>query len=171
MHTKSSSFNSQKGKREDGKQETIFILTLVALCFVLFFLFLGDRPLWDVDEGMHAATSKDMILTGDWVTPRLNGEKFYDKPPLFNWLVALSFLIFGFTEFAARLPAALLGLGCVLFTYFLGRRMFNPLTGLLGGLILATGGEFIGLSIAVVHDMVLTFCITLTLYFFYRGYT
>ena len=171
MFGKSSSVLHEKSSGSDGKQEALFIFILVALCFVLFFLFLGDRPLWDVDEGKHASTSKDMILTGDWVTPRLNGEKFYDKPPLFNWLVALSFLIFGFTEFAARLPAALLGLGCVLFTYFLGRSMFNPLTGLLGGLILATGGEFIGLSIAVVHDMVLTFCITLTLYFFYRGYT
>ena len=170
MFRKSSSVQHEKSSGTDGKQEALFLFTLVALCFILFFLFLGDRPLWDIDEGTHAATSKDMILTGDWVTPRSNGEVFFDKPPLFNWLVALSFLILGFTEFAARLPAAFLGLGCVLFTYFLGRQMFNPLTGLLGGLILATGGEFIGLSIAVVHDMLLTFCITATLYFFYRGF-
>ena len=171
MFKKSSTSLQNTSQGEGRKQEALFIFILVALCFVLFFLFLGDRPLWDRDEGMHAATSKDMIMTGDWVTPRMNGEKFYDKPPLFNWLVALSFLIFGFTEFAARLPAALLGLGCVLLTYLLGRRMFNPLTGLLGGLVLATAGEFIGLSMAVVHDIPFTFCITLTLYFFYRGYT
>ena len=93
---------------------------LVLLCGVLFFAFLGSRPLWDIDEGLHAVTTKQMIVTGDWVTPYFNGEKFYDKPPLFNWLAAVSFLIFGYTEFAARLPAALLGLGCVLLTYFGG---------------------------------------------------
>ena len=72
-----------------GRQrEVLFLFTLVLLCFVLFFLFLGNRPLWDVDEGMHAATSKDMILSGDWITPQLNGESFYDKPVFFNCLNA-----------------------------------------------------------------------------------
>ncbi len=60
----------------------------------------GVPPLWDGDEGMHAATSKDMVLSGDWITPTLNGEKFYDKPVLYNWFVSLSFLVFGFNEFA-----------------------------------------------------------------------
>jgi len=82
------------------QKESVLISTLIAVCLILFFFNLGDRALWDIDEGMHAATSKDMVLTGDWLTPQYNGEKFYDKPPLHNWLVAISFLIFGFTEFA-----------------------------------------------------------------------
>ena len=147
----------------------VYLTTLVLLCLVLFFLFLGNRPLWDVDEGMHAATSKDMILSGDWITPQLNGENFYDKPVLFNWLVAISFLVFGFTEFAARLPAAVLGTGTVLVTYFLGRRLFSPTVGFLGGVILATSVEFIILSRVVVHDIALTLFITLALTFFYIG--
>jgi len=109
------------GRREktienSRQQEMVYLATLVLLCFVPFFLFLGNRPLYDVDEGMHAATSKDMILSGDWITPQLNGENFYDKPVLFNWLVAISFPVLGFTEFAARLPAAALGTGSVLVT-------------------------------------------------------
>ncbi len=149
----------------------VFPTILVGLCLLLFFLFLGNRPLWDVDEGMHAATSKDMILSGDWITPQYNGENFYDKPVLFNWLAALSFLVFGFTEFAARLPAALLGTGCVIVTFCLGKRMVNPLVGFLGGVILATSVEFIILSRVVVHDIALTFFTTLALTFFYMGFT
>jgi 4-amino-4-deoxy-L-arabinose transferase-like glycosyltransferase len=119
---------------------------------------------------MHASTSKDMVLSGDWVTPTLNGKNFYDKPILYNWLAALSFILFGFTEFAARLPAALLGLGCVIITYLLGRRMFGPMVGFLGGVILATSPEYVVLSRVVVHDITLAFFVTLSLFFFYLGF-
>jgi 4-amino-4-deoxy-L-arabinose transferase-like glycosyltransferase len=146
------------------------VTTLILLCLVVFFFRLGARPLWDIDEGMHAATSKDMILTGDWITPTLNGENFYDKPVLHNWFIAIAFLLFGFTEFAARLPSAVLGLCCVMATYMLGRRMFDPLVGFLGGVILATAIEFIILSRVVIHDISLAFFVTLALLFFYLGF-
>jgi len=67
-----------------------------------------------------------MVETGDWLTPHHNGKPFHDKTALHNWFVALSFLVFGITEFAARLPAAFLGLGAVLLTYWLGRRRYCP---------------------------------------------
>ena len=119
---------------------------------------------------MHASTSKDMVLSGDWITPTFNGENFYDKPILHNWLVSLSFLIFGFTEFAARLPSAILGLGGVIITYLLGRKMFGPVVGLLSGVILATNVEYTLLSRIVVHDISLCFFMTLALFFFYQGF-
>lgn len=150
--------------------ETVFVLILVLLCLTLFFFRLGNRPLWDVDEGMHAATSKDMVLTGDWITPKLNGDNFYDKPILYNWFAAISFLVFGFTAFAARLPAALLGLGGVMITYLLGRRMAGPTVGFLSGVILATSVEYIILSRNVIHDISLAFFVTLALFFFYTGF-
>ena len=78
------------------REEVFYILILLVLCSLLFFFRLGTRPLWDTDEGMHASTSKDMVLSGDWITPTYNGENFYDKPILHNWFVSLSFLIFGF---------------------------------------------------------------------------
>ncbi len=162
--------NREQALRKSRQRDILFLSALLLLCLILFFFLLGNRPLWDVDEGMHAATSKDMVLSGDWITPQFNGKNFYDKPVLFNWLAAISFLLFGFTEFAARLPAAVLGTGCVLVTYFLGKRMFSPTVGLLGGAILATSMEFVVLSRVVVHDIALTFFITLALYFFYLGY-
>ena len=146
------------------------LIILLVLGVTLFFFRLGSRPLWDTDEGMHAATSKDMVLSGDYITPRLNGESFYDKPVLFNWLAAASLRVFGFTEFAARLPAAVLGLSTVLLTYFLGRRMFNATVGLLGGVILATGIEYIILSRIVVHDIALVFFMTLALFAYYCAF-
>jgi len=154
-----------------SKTERVLILILLCVCLTLFFFRLGSRPLWNIDEGRHAITSKEMVLSGDWITPTLYGENFYDKPILFNWLAALSFLVFGFTEFAARFPAAILGLGCVVVTYLLGRSMFGPTTGFLGGMILATSGMFMVLSRSVVHDIALVFFMTLALFFFYLGYT
>lgn len=152
------------------RNETYPILILLSLCLILFFSQLSDRPLWNPDEGMHAATSKEMVLSGNWITPKFNGEPFYDKPVFYNWLVALAFLIFGFTEFAARLPSAILGSGCVVLTYLFGRKMYGLTVGFLGAIILATSIEFIILSRAVVHDISLVFFVTLALYLFYLAY-
>ena len=152
------------------KKETLFVITLIITCLILFFFGLGDIPIKDIDEAMHATTSKDMVLSGDWVTPRFNGENFYDKTPLYNWLAAISFLLFGFTEFAARLPAALLGSGCVLITYWLARSMFGPVVAFLSSLVLATSAEYIVLARVVVHDISLAFFVTLALTLFFVGY-
>ena len=70
-------------------RESVLIIILIGICLTLFFFHLGARPVWDIDEGKHAVTSKDMVLSGDWVTPQYNGENFYDKPPLYNWFAAV----------------------------------------------------------------------------------
>ena len=142
------------------------LVTLITLCGLLFFAFLGIRDLWDIDEGMHAAIAQTMLLSGDWVTPIFNGEAFFDKPVLFNWLNAISFKAFGFTEFAARLPAALTGLGCVILVWQLGRQLYGEWVGFLAGLILATSLEFMILSRVVQYDIPFTFFVTLTLFCF-----
>ena len=66
------------------QKESVLVSTLIVVCGILFFFNLGGPALWNIDEGMHAATSKDMVLNNDWLTPQYNGEKFYDKPPLHN---------------------------------------------------------------------------------------
>ena len=142
---------------------------LIAICGLLFFTFLGVRDLWDIDEGMHAAIAQTMLLSGDWVTPIFNGEAFLDKPVLFNWVTAISFYLFGFTEFAARLPAALSGLGCVILTWQLGRQCYGERAGFLAGLILATTLEFMILSRVVQYDIPFTFFVTLALFCFARA--
>jgi 4-amino-4-deoxy-L-arabinose transferase-like glycosyltransferase len=154
---------------QPNRAERRRILVLLALCVFLFFFKLGSRALWDHDEGIHAAIARNMVVTGDWITPSFNGEAFFDKPILFNWIGASSFALLGFTELAARLPAALLGLACVVVTYLLGKRMFGSSVGFLSGLVLATSGVFLLLSRTVQYDMVLTFFTTLSLFFFYSG--
>ena len=81
---------------EDSKRgEALRLIALVALCLFLFGFGLHSRVLWDVDEGMHAVMTKNILVNGDWITPTFNGENFYDKTILFNWLGALCFLLFG----------------------------------------------------------------------------
>ncbi len=147
----------------------IHLAALIAISGLIFFAFLGARDLWDIDEGMHAAIAQTMVLSGDWVTPMFNGEAFLDKPALFNWLNALSFLIFGFSEFAARVPAALAGLGCVMLTWQLGRKMYGESVGFLAGLVLATSLGFIIVSRVVQYDIPFTFFTTLALFSFASG--
>ena len=141
------------------------VLALAAVCLVNFFFALSYPALFDIDEGMHAAMAKTMVLTGNWVTPVINGEPFFDKPALSNWLVAASFLVFGFTDFAARFPSALMGTGCVFLTFAIGRRFFGKNAGFLAALALATSLLLIILSRMVVYDVTFTFFTTLSLYF------
>ncbi len=140
---------------------------LLGFCLFLFIFGLGVRDLWDVDEGMHSVAAKHVVESGDWVTPMYNGEPFFDKPMFFTWLVAISFALLGFTEFAARLPAALIGLVGVWLTYQLGRRMFNARTGFLAGVVLATSLLYLVMSRTVVHDSALALCTTAALLLFY----
>jgi len=143
---------------------------LVAVCALLSFAGLGARALWDQDEGMHAATAKVMVESGDWITPTFNGENFYDKPVLFTWMVAASLKAFGASEWAARLPAALCGLVGVLGSLALARRMFGFRAGLLGALVLVTASGWVVLSRSVVHDISLAAASVLALAAFWVGY-
>jgi len=138
--------------------------TLVAISVLLFIVDLGGRDLWDIDEGMHAAIAQTMLLSGDWVTPVFNGEAFLDKPPLFNWLTAIAFKLFGSNEFAARLPAALSALASVLLCYGIGRELYSQRTGFLAGVILATSLEFVAIARTVQYDVPFAFFTTLAIF-------
>jgi len=156
-------------KSENPRHHRLALPALVVFCLALYFTGLGIRPLWNQDEGMHAGTSMDMLRTGDWITPTVNGEVFFDKPALHNWLVAVSLRVLGPTEFAARLPNAIMGLATVVVLFVIGRRMFGPGPAFLGSVVLATSAQFFALSRTVMHDMTLTFCVTAGLGLFYVG--
>lgn len=142
---------------------------LAALCLLLFFLDLGGRPFWDLDEAKHAVVAKEMVQGGDWIVPRFNHEPFFDKPILHYWLAAAGFRLFGMNEAAARLPSALLGVGLVLLTYVLGRMVRGPVVGFWAAAVFATCMETVVLSRTIVHDQSLCFFTTLTLVLFYAG--
>jgi 4-amino-4-deoxy-L-arabinose transferase-like glycosyltransferase len=143
---------------------------LAALCIVLFGYGIEARALWDGDEGMHAATAAEMLRSGDWVVPRLNGAPFWDKPPLFTWLCAVSLAAWGHGEFAVRLPAALLGLGTVLVTYRFGRFMIGRTAAFWGSAAMASSVAMIVVSRSVLHDIGLAFFLTLALLAFHRAW-
>lgn len=69
---------------------------------VFFFAFLGDRPLSNTEEGRHAEIPREMAATGDFVTPRLDGVKYFEKPPLVYWLSAVTSKVAGVNEWTAR---------------------------------------------------------------------
>ncbi len=91
-------------------------------------------PFWDEDEPRFAAIARTMVATGDWIVPMFNGELAVDKPVLMHWCMAAGFTLFGFNEFAARLPSAVAALLTALALLRAGTRWFNPATGITAAL-------------------------------------
>jgi len=98
-----------------------FVLALFSA--LIFFPGLGRREVLDVNEGQRVHASQEMLRTGDWIVPHLNGKPYLKKPPLLYWEVAGLVSVFGLQEGAARLPSAILGVGMVLLVFAWGRRM------------------------------------------------
>jgi 4-amino-4-deoxy-L-arabinose transferase-like glycosyltransferase len=144
------------------KRPTFFChgaLLLVGL--VLFFFHLGLPGLMDPDEGRYAEIAREMLLLKDWLIPHLNLAPYLEKPPLVYWLTSLSFAAWGFTEGAARLPAALAALAGVYLAYWLGRTLWGERQGFWGAMLLATCGGYIILARLLTLDMVFTFFLNL----------
>lgn len=114
----------------------ISVLTILLVFFYGYYL--GHYPLFIPDEGRYAEVAREMIATGDYITPRVNGVAFLDKPILYYWLEVLALKWFGISEWSIRMMPALLGiLGCTV-TYLCASTLFNRMTGLLASIILAT---------------------------------
>ncbi len=105
-----------------------FIAVVAALLFIPF---LGGVHLFDWDEINFAESAREMIVTGDYLTVKINYQPFWEKPPLFIWMQVLSMKIFGINEFAARFPNAVCGIVTLLVLFNIGRKIRNNLFGLL----------------------------------------
>jgi 4-amino-4-deoxy-L-arabinose transferase len=151
--------------------KTRAVIALAALFALAYLLPLGARPFFQPDEFRYAEIPREMLASGDWVTPRLNGLRYFEKPPLGYWLTALSMSCFGENRFAARLPSALSAGGTVLLLFLLVRRFGGGfrVAALAAGLLL-TSGLFFVLGCFNVLDMPLTFFLTLALFAFFRAY-
>jgi len=136
---------------------------IVFVAGVVFFAGLGGPRLWDDDETKNARCAQEMLIRGDWVVPTFNFRTRPDKPALFYWLAMVSYQLLGTTEFAARLPSALLAVGTSLATYHLARRLFRPEVGLWAGLAMATNLMFAMVGRAATPDSTLIFCTTMAL--------
>ena len=144
-------------------------IVLGALCYLLFFHHLGGMGLVGPDEPRYAAVAREMYLSGDYVTPRLYGAPWFEKPVLLYWLVSLSYALFGIGELGARFPSAVAATLTVFLIYWCGRWLSSRETGFLAALILATSVGFFAFGRAASMDMILTACLTVALVFFLRG--
>lgn len=128
---------------------------LLLIVLVAWFAGIGSHPLYEPDEGRYAEVARQMFATGDWVMPRFDGFRFYDKPPLQYWATALAYHVFGVQEWSARLWGALSGLLCVAAIWYAGRRVWGARHGRLaalvgvGSLLIATGGHVNTLDMGV----------------------
>lgn len=151
--------------RKDARAILILVLVAIPLFFVTPFF----RELWSPDEPRYAAITREMVETGNWLIPHLNGELYAEKPPLHFWLMASSALLWGsFDNFVLLLPSTLAALGCLILTFFFGRTLFNTTIGLLSGLVLATSSLFLAMAQYLRMDMLLTFFMTTALLCFYQ---
>jgi 4-amino-4-deoxy-L-arabinose transferase-like glycosyltransferase len=139
-------------------------LALVACALLLFFGGLGSYPLLEPDEGRYAEIPREMLAEHDFVTPRLNGLLYFEKPPLYYWLNAAALSVLDqHPETACRLASALFGLAGLGLAWRLGRSMGGGRTALLSALVLGTSPLWAALARANIIDMTLTFFLTVTL--------
>lgn len=114
------------------------LIALACVLGALFFIGLGNRPYATPSEARYIEIPRQMVETGDWVTPRLNGIKYFEKPPLFYWVQAAQIKAFGLGEFSGRFWTAALVLAFCLVTYLAGCKLYGRLEGTLSALMLGT---------------------------------
>lgn len=139
------------------------LVAYVALLGVIWFASIGIRSLISPDEGRYATLSLGMLQSGDWITPRLNGLLYFEKPVLQYWLGALAFKLFGISEFSARLWPATAGFLTVLATGFTASRLWGREAGLVALAICASMTWILGNSFYLTLDAGLTLWLTLAL--------
>lgn len=143
---------------------------LFLISFFGYMFFNQAIPITDPVESNYALTAKEMVLSADWVSPRIYGNVWFDKPIFFYWLTALSFQLFGFSEWAARLaPALFAAVGVVLLYWFVSKTNTRR-SALLAVVIMGTSFEYILLAKLVITDMVFFVFNCAALGFFYLGY-
>ncbi len=149
------------------------VLFLVAVvCFL--FLLAGNSllPVTDPVESNYALTAKEMVLSGDWISPQIYGTYWYDKPIFLYWLLCLSYAVFGFTDFAARLPSALFGtLSVIIAVWYMLRRYQRVWPALLLAAMTITSLEVWAVSHSIITDQMLFAFTAATMFFAYIGLT
>ena len=150
------------------ERKDLLYLGIFALLLFLFGNWL--MPVTDPVESNYVETAKEMIAAGDYLSPRIFGNYWYDKPILFYWELIAAFQLFGMSDFAARLFPALFAAIGVLMTYGFGTKLYGRRAGIFSAVILALSVEYWYLAHAIITDMTLWVTVSLTLMSFYQGY-
>jgi 4-amino-4-deoxy-L-arabinose transferase-like glycosyltransferase len=141
----------------------------VGLASLLYLIGLGRPPLWEPDEGRYAEIAREMVVDHDYITPRNNFVRYFEKPPLVYWVTAASLTVFGRNEFAVRLQAAIASIGQVAITGALAEWMFGASTGVLAALALGLSPLFFAFARFATPDPALAFFLTAAMACFYKG--
>lgn len=121
-----------------GPVSRVALWLLLAVATSLLLVEAGHTPFFEPDEARYAEIPREMLATGDFVAPHLDGHRYYEKPPLHYWAVAASMKVFGETEQAARIPSKLAAVGMVVAAVLFARRRYGERVAILAGLIVAT---------------------------------
>ncbi len=151
------------------KQNIILIDSIIVVLGALLYLSgIGSVRLFDWDEINFAESAREMLVTGDWFNVQINFQSFWEKPPLFIWMQALSMKVFGVGEFAARFPNAIMGIITLLTLFHCGLRSENQRFGLLwAGMYAISFFPFIYFKTGII-DPWFNYFIFLGIYFFSR---
>ena len=140
------------------------VFALISLCALTFFVGLGRPAITDSDEAFYAESAREMVRSGDWITPHFNDIPRFEKPILYYWLAATTYRVAGVGAAAARFPSALAGLGLVLLAFAGARRWFDAPTATLAGVVTATSFGYAMMARQALPDLVLAFLVTLTVW-------
>lgn len=158
---------------------------ILAIAVITLFWGIGDIGLIDETEPLFVEAARQMLRTGDWITPYFDGVTRFDKPPLIYWLMVGCFKLFGVSEWAARMPSALSALGIVLLCFYVLKRHslgLSPKASSTGGLYHAERCAWLGATMLMLNlntyfwgrtgyaDMLLTACMGGSLLAFFMGY-
>lgn len=148
------------------RPRVILLLVLLALAW---FGTLGVRPLYKADESRYGEISREMLASGDWVTPRLNGFRYFEKPPLQYWTTAALFSVLGEKDYVARLWTALMGFAGVLLVLYAGNRLWGPPAGAYAAAVLAGSPLYVLLGQVNTLDMAVSVFLAAALVAFLLG--
>ena len=141
-------------------EKYVFVF-LMLLTLGLVLLNLGKNHLLPWDEAIYANIARNMTESGEYIVQNWKpGVIWYEKPPLFMWMMGGAMNLFGVSEFSARLPSAVMGIASVLLVYFIGKRMFNKTTGFIAAIVLLTTFNYLYYARASMLDVTATFFIT-----------
>ncbi|MHB8303189.1 MAG: ArnT family glycosyltransferase [Acidobacteriaceae bacterium] len=148
------------------RAEWLLVLTVF---LAVYFAALFSPSLLDDADATHAQAAQHMALSGHWITMKVDGVRYLEKPPLPYWMVAIGYRIFGFTAFSTHLPEALAVLGCAILALLWGRRAYSERAGLYAALAFLTCiGVFLFTRIFI-PESILTLLIALALFLFLTG--
>lgn len=153
-----------------GRSTWLHWLCLIGVSAMVLTIQLGNTHLWDQDEGYYAAAAAEMYARNDWVTPTFNGALFAHKPPMMFWGMMVGYKLFGVSELGARFVSALFGIGTILLTYELARRLFDKATAFFSALAIGSCIMFTLVARSATADAHLTFFTLLAILLWSKDY-